>query len=144
MQVYEQGLFPWCLLKGHNPVNAALLPSPGYKARRSLWLHLSGVAGAWAEPVYLLRVPVCQRVSGKWCDCCLRAPAHTPGLVGDSSLVNPGLTQRPSVEKEEHFEVDFCPLKQYHQGKPKANVSWRFLSLDKNKSGRVAGRIFQR
>lgn len=42
----------------------------GNKARWSLWLHLPGVSRAGAESVHLLRVPVCQRISGKW-GCCL-------------------------------------------------------------------------
>lgn len=54
-------------------------PLVGYKACGSFWLYLSGVTRAWTEPLYLLCVPVCQRISGKWYDSCLHAPARTSG-----------------------------------------------------------------
>lgn len=71
-------------------------PVAGYKACWSFWLHLSGVSRARAGPVYLLRVPVCQRVSGKWRDCCLRAPAHTSGWHWASQNCYPWKKKRAS------------------------------------------------
>lgn len=59
-------------------------PLAGYKTCWSFWLYLSGVSRARAEPVYLLCVPVRQRISGKWCDCCLCAP----GLSGARASQN--------------------------------------------------------
>lgn len=58
---------------GNTPEALLVLCFPlylGNKARWSLWLHLPGVSRAGAEPVHLLRVPVCQRISGKWGCCC--------------------------------------------------------------------------
>lgn len=96
----------------------------GNKARWSLWLHLSGVSRAGAEPVHLLRVPVCQRIPGKW-GCCrpllLRVEEVEETVFAVSSAANSVLC----AERRRHLEM-FLPLKDEQKSRATDRPLWHF------------------
>lgn len=93
------------LIRTYSHKHCTCLLPLGYKACWSLRLYLPGVTRAWAEPVYLLCVPVCQWISGK-----------------DVISVHMLLSTHPSLKnvqphriaisgkRRQHLEMCFCSL----------------------------------